>query len=92
MPHSASSPNFKPDFKAMNDPNVGIKFSMDRLRSIFHKRTCRNQEKITQNEFILQVKKHEILEMPVKLLFAKIKAYVFDYDSEDYEFEEIHPP
>ena len=74
--------------QAMNDPNVGIKFSMDRLKMIFHTRACRNQNKITQAEFVLQVKKHEILEMPVKLLMAKITAYVFDYESGDDDFDD----
>ena len=74
--------------QAMNDPNVGIKFSNDRLKMIFHSRACRNVNKITQAEFVLQVKKHEILEMPVKLLMSKIRAYVFDYESGDDDFDE----
>ena len=73
---------------SMNDPNVGITFSGDRLKAIFHSRACRNVNKITKAEFVLQVKKHEILEMPVKLLFAKIKAYVFDYESGDEDFDD----
>jgi len=74
--------------ECMNDPNVGIKFSADRLKGIFHSRACRNANKITSPEFVLQCKKHEILEMPVKLLFSKVKAYIFDYDDQDEEFDE----
>jgi len=66
--------------QAMNDVNVGIKFSSDRLKAIFHSRACRNPNKITSPEFCLQCKKHEILEMPVRLLYSKVKAHVFDYD------------
>lgn len=73
---------------AMNDPNVGIKFSSERLQSIFHSRACRNVNKITSTEFVIQCKKHEILEMPVKLIYAKVKSYVFDFDENDDEFEE----
>merc|ERR1712054_588934 len=73
--------------QAMNDENVGIKFSTDRLKAIFHSRATRNQNKITVHEFVIQCKKHEILEMPVKLIYSKVKAYVFDYVDED-EFEE----
>jgi len=74
--------------QAMNDPNVGIKFSASRLKTIFHERACRNQSKITMPEFVLQCKKHEILEMPVKLIYTKVKAYVFDFDDNDDEFED----
>lgn len=74
--------------QAMNDPNVGIKFSPDRLKGIFHSRACRNPNKISQPEFCIQCKKHMILEMPVKLIYTKVQAYVFDYDDEDEEFDD----
>ena len=70
-------------FSAMNDPNVNMKFPKDRLKQLFPPRACKNVNKISVNEFVHIASKQPLLEMPVRMIAAKVKALVFDYEPSD---------
>jgi len=75
-------------FKALNDPNVNLTFPKQRLKSIFTK-MCKDPNKITQEEFCAIAKVQPLLEMPFRMLHAKIVAFVLDFNPET-EGESAH--
>lgn len=68
-------------FVALNDPNVNLKFPKARLSKLFPQGKGRKKkETIDMVTFVKVAEVQPLIEMPVRMLAAKISAYALDYE------------
>jgi len=66
-------------FKALNDPNVNMTYPKQRLKRMFTK-MCANPDYVTMEEFCTIARVQPLLEMPFRMIHAKIIAFVLEFD------------